>query len=908
MQETIDVAILTPIGVEHISMCRQLADARELDALPWSTQIGRIGRHKVGVFLCGKGQEYTASAVALISHMFEPRWMFLTGIAGGIRKLRRGDVIVAEAVQALDYGKVEGGAFTRRSNYDWSADFTLLDRASRLAADPQQAWVQEITEARPDSAAAPVSRATVGYVGSSDKVVDDLNYGFIVDALKTAPEIDAFEMEASGAGAGVTLARAFRNVGILMIRGISDEPGQSEAPDAGSTQRGVWKPYAAHVAAVFTRLVIERIPRPAHTRRALRRTTPKRSAATKAQSAASLPSALLSLRAPAWILRRSLLDTVVRHVREGRFPVLLQGLPDVGKTSALAAAARIVAPEFQHVVALRCDPGAALEPIYVAESLNEFLATVGRDVPPEALHLQAPAGVFRQLVQRLVDLSLLVLIDDLQYLEPSLQQELVTGLAHGPGVRIIATTDRAVDILAHRVVIPPLEGDEVEFFVAEALRAYGIVIAVEEVLRRLPDDVRTQPAALLPLIAQLKDVPLDLWPLGQGAGNEPAHALESIIRELAAPARRALAIVTPLAGVQVGRALRYLSLVNDDGVRIGLPTLVDRSLVYRRDDAYVVPSVTSAAMRVVDPAQAETVLSELVDAWCRRAPQPVRTDDDAYACGEVAAALSVAGHGAGLWQLCRALASDEALERLNERGLWKEYTVVLRNGIDAAAREHRSDWVRLSCQLSRKLLELGEQPAAREVLDVAARDVRDGSTEHAWVLSHEAMFREQADPAGALSDLTRSLAIHHDLGNQADEALGWKILGNFHLRHRSIPDARMRYDGALERFPEQAARHRIDIAASLALCHLTDADPGSARDRLDAALAAAEAAGYLAGRAQILLNLALVTERLGDRATAIGYAMRAASETFGNPRVIAAAAAVARRMELTNALVEVVPA
>jgi|GEM_PF-4086149 len=772
MSKSIDLAILTPTPVEYDMMRRELAGARDVDEIRWPTQVGKIGRHRVGVFLSGKGEEATASAVALIAHLFEPRWVLLVGVAGGVRKLRRGDLIVANVVQSIDFGKVAAGGFRRRPELDWPADRALLARAAVLAEGVERPWVNAIKEPRPDGQSAIAPNSVVGYVGSSNKVVDDVEYPVIVDALRTATEIDAFEMEGVGAAIGVETERAIRNVGLLMVRGISDQPHDPQSADGGSEQRAKWKRYAAHVAAVFTRHLIEHLPRPRSGSVQRQRSRPSGSVSrrrTALNLTASLERALVQLQAPSWVVRRAVFDEIVEHVRDSTFPTtVVQGLPDIGKTSALFAVARELRAEFEYMLAIRCDSRASLELLYVLEPMNELLASVGRPVAAHMLQFRPAEEVRTLLIQRLLDLSCLLLIDNIHHLPESWQKALLLELSHGPKLRVVATTERQPpSVPAHRVVIPPLETHEQAPFIAEALRAYGLDLPVSTVIARLPEAVRSQPSVVLPLIAQLRDVPLELWPINPIA-VQPVQAVERLVADLPVIAQRTLATVVPLAGIEIARALQYLRLPDHAAVLQGLPILLDRSLIYPRGPSYAVPAVTTAALRTVCQNVADAKLGELVSRWISRGSTPTRTDSEILAFGEIGAALTSICRKDEQWTLCRRLAADEMLELLNARGLWKEYTVVLRSGIDAAEHDDRRDWVRLSCQLARKLVEMGEEDAARAVFDGASTGVSRDSVEEAWILSHRAIFREPNDADGALDDLMHSLRIHRNLGRRRD--------------------------------------------------------------------------------------------------------------------------------------------
>ena len=114
----------------------------------------------------------------------------------------------------------------------------------------------------------------MGYVASSDKVVDDADHVFFKTIRDTIPEIHAVEMEGIGSGSSIKLEQSKRAIGFLMVRGISDEPlssiegrnSSNEAPNTssdeitGSEQCASWKQYPAHAAATFVRALLLSLP------------------------------------------------------------------------------------------------------------------------------------------------------------------------------------------------------------------------------------------------------------------------------------------------------------------------------------------------------------------------------------------------------------------------------------------------------------------------------------------------------------------------------------------------------------------------------------------------------------------------------------------------------------------------
>jgi nucleoside phosphorylase len=254
MSET--VLIITPTPVEFEAMSRRLARPEERDD-DIITARGTIGSVDVVVAMTGKGQESTSAAVSKLLDRTNARYVLLVGVAGGLGDAEPGDVIVPTSVQSLDYGKVEQARFQRRKEYDWVPDLRLVQVATRIAEDSEQKWRAAIRLRRPDEKGPEATHAHIGYAASSNKVIDDPGYLPIVDAMTSATEIMAVEMEAIGAAAAVRLQQTTRAVGLLMIRGISDTPKGSLTHDEGMHARTKWKPYAAEAAAAFTTVLLE---------------------------------------------------------------------------------------------------------------------------------------------------------------------------------------------------------------------------------------------------------------------------------------------------------------------------------------------------------------------------------------------------------------------------------------------------------------------------------------------------------------------------------------------------------------------------------------------------------------------------------------------------------------------------
>jgi nucleoside phosphorylase len=211
------------------------------------------------------GEVSAADITRQIVTEWNPAWVVLVGVAGGFmdRGVGLGDVVVASKIYAYDVGKIHTanserrGAFERRDRLDVDVDRSWFAHA-KVLADPAASklgdWTQRIrVSRRPDRKQRRLSRLHIGAIASGDKVVDNPDYQFFAEAKSTLPELYAIEMEGSGVGVSIRNLQAERQIGFLMIRGISDLPRQGDEHDQsqGRAERDSWKPYAAAAAAAF---------------------------------------------------------------------------------------------------------------------------------------------------------------------------------------------------------------------------------------------------------------------------------------------------------------------------------------------------------------------------------------------------------------------------------------------------------------------------------------------------------------------------------------------------------------------------------------------------------------------------------------------------------------------------------
>ncbi len=256
-----DVAILTILPEEYEAVCGKIANLqpdppRREHANLYAWKVGQVGAgaktYSVAVGMMGRaGTLESALATRDAVERWNPQYVFFVGIAGGLKSLEKGDVVIADVIHGYEYGKIEK-TFIPRSNWTYKTDIGLLNGAVAHIASK---WREGVT-ARPPQ---PVElKAVAGEIASGDKVVDNPDQAFFAKVLKTWPKIIAVEMEGAGAGNAIEQTQALgKAVSYLMIRGISDLPRPpADEPQAGKPQgtaeRDAWKACAADSAAAFT--------------------------------------------------------------------------------------------------------------------------------------------------------------------------------------------------------------------------------------------------------------------------------------------------------------------------------------------------------------------------------------------------------------------------------------------------------------------------------------------------------------------------------------------------------------------------------------------------------------------------------------------------------------------------------
>jgi parallel beta-helix repeat protein len=232
--------ILTALPVEYSAVRTHLSDLREQ-----THEQGTV--YEEGTFQgeqlwdvtlveIGAGNVKTAAEAERAMQHFRPQVLLFVGVAGGLKDVRVGDVVIATKVYGYESGKAESESEFRPRPQAFGASYRLEQRARAEARRPD--WMMRLKS----SAGEPKPRVLLGPIAAGEVVVASRaseisrfiqeNYG---DSL-------AVEMEGRGL---LEAASINERVDALVIRGISDLLDKKTDSDALGSQELA----AAHASA-----------------------------------------------------------------------------------------------------------------------------------------------------------------------------------------------------------------------------------------------------------------------------------------------------------------------------------------------------------------------------------------------------------------------------------------------------------------------------------------------------------------------------------------------------------------------------------------------------------------------------------------------------------------------------------
>ncbi len=232
--------ILTALRVEYQAVRTHLARIREV-IHPQGTiyECGTFTSEKqewdIGIVEIGAGNVETALEAERAINYFKPILILFVGVAGGLKDVRLGDVVLATKVYSYESGKANVTFQTRPEV--GNSTYRMEQRARAIARNND--WLQRLGRSIPD----PVPRVFVAPIAAGEKVVGSTRSATWEFLKEHYGDALAVEMEGYGF---LKVAHANQQVEALVIRGISDRIDDKTEADAANTQELA----ARHASAV----------------------------------------------------------------------------------------------------------------------------------------------------------------------------------------------------------------------------------------------------------------------------------------------------------------------------------------------------------------------------------------------------------------------------------------------------------------------------------------------------------------------------------------------------------------------------------------------------------------------------------------------------------------------------------
>lgn len=232
------VAILTPLLLERRAVMYAVTDWKEEIVGNDLYYIGFFkGKHhefKIIINQTGAKNNTVALATEKMIQRFQPNILLLTGIAGGVKDVAIGDVVIGTKAYGYESGKEQVGGFVSRPEvYHSSQD--LITQAKSVSN--QNKWQKR------SSTDSKLGTVFFGPIAAGDKVISTINAQTFQHIKTHYNDTIALEMEAYGVGQAML---HHPNIRWLNIRGISDLlEGKTPAEDIDN------QPIAASHAAAF---------------------------------------------------------------------------------------------------------------------------------------------------------------------------------------------------------------------------------------------------------------------------------------------------------------------------------------------------------------------------------------------------------------------------------------------------------------------------------------------------------------------------------------------------------------------------------------------------------------------------------------------------------------------------------
>lgn len=238
------IVIQTALGLEQKSVVDNLTNVRDLEH-PVTKTIYKVGEYLSNgnrlEVIVGRSNQTNVNAgieTERIMQYFDPSYIFFVGIAGGLKDVKIGDIVIGADVYGYERGK-EKDSFLPRPQFGFSS--YELEQQSVSFSQSQQ-WKIKSSSLVSEKFAQPVL-TYVGTIASGEKVVGSSKSQLHHFLKQNCSHALAVEMEGLGF---LEACRPYPLVKSLLVRGISDLIDGKENSDNDGAQ-----PYASNNAAQF---------------------------------------------------------------------------------------------------------------------------------------------------------------------------------------------------------------------------------------------------------------------------------------------------------------------------------------------------------------------------------------------------------------------------------------------------------------------------------------------------------------------------------------------------------------------------------------------------------------------------------------------------------------------------------
>jgi nucleoside phosphorylase len=218
--------ILTALEVETRAILRHLGKCDDHVVGGTVFVVGHFGDWVVAVAEVGAGNAGAAAIAERAVQRFKPAIALFVGVAGGIKDVSIGDVVIATKVYGYESGKETDGTFRVRPDVQVSSH--ALEQRGRAIRQKSE-WKKRLD----GSLSHGNSRILVGPIAAGEKVIASTSGATAEMLRQNYGDAPAVEMEGRGFLGGVHLSP---DVLACVIRGISDQLDRKAEADASGSQ------------------------------------------------------------------------------------------------------------------------------------------------------------------------------------------------------------------------------------------------------------------------------------------------------------------------------------------------------------------------------------------------------------------------------------------------------------------------------------------------------------------------------------------------------------------------------------------------------------------------------------------------------------------------------------------------